>query len=43
MSRGVKCRTEEVFDRVINDYDTDEFDSLSENESEDDILSQTGQ
>ena len=30
-------RTEEVFDWISNDYDSDKGDLLSENESEDDI------
>ena len=43
MCRGIKNNTEEVFDGIFNDFNADKGDLLSENESEDDIWSQTSQ
>ena len=43
MSRGMKYHTEGVFDVIFNDYNSDKSNVLSENESEDNICSQTGQ
>ena len=43
MCKGIKNNTEEVFDGIFNDFNSDKGDLLSENESEDDIWSQTGQ
>ena len=41
--RGIKNSTEEVFDGIFNNFNSEKGDLLSENESEDDIWSQTGQ
>ena len=43
MCRGIKNNTEEVFDGIFNVFNSDKGHLLSENESEDDIWSQTGQ
>ena len=43
MCRGIKNNTEEVFDGIFNAFNSDKGHLLSENESEDDIWSQTGQ
>ena len=43
MCRGIKNNTEEGLDGIFNDFNSDKGDLLSENESEDDIWSQTGQ
>ena len=43
MYRGIKNNTEEVLDGIFSDFYSDKGDLLSENESEDDSWSQTGQ
>ena len=43
MCKGIKNNTEEVFDRIFNDFNSDKGALLSENETEDDIWSQAGQ
>ena len=43
MSRRIKYMTEDVFDRFFNNSDADLGSFSSENECEDNILSQTGQ
>ena len=40
---GIKNNTEEVFHGIFSDFCSDKGDVLSENESENDIWSQTGQ
>ena len=43
MCRGIKNNTEEVFDGIFNAFNSDKGHLLSENESEGDTWSQTGQ
>ena len=43
MCKEIKNNTKEVFDGILNDFNSNKGGLLSENENEDDIWSQPGQ